>query len=182
MFETALGFGANFAIIAALIAVHETGHYLAGRVAEIPADRLSIELLETPPHVALVDDDGTAVSPQEWPRFGELQDRYLDAGREEYLFLAGGHGLELAAALAVAVLGVATGSAVVLELAGRAAWFALLISGLYLAVDVVASLRHGVPYGDFSAQWRLAPPVTAGFVVAYFGALAALLAALQNGV
>jgi hypothetical protein len=44
-------------LVFALIAVHETGHYIAGLTAGIPATAMKIRLLTFPQHVALRDGD-----------------------------------------------------------------------------------------------------------------------------
>ncbi len=59
------------ACVAVLIAVHETGHYLAGLAAGIPARDMRIRLLRFPQHVEL-RDGGEWVSP-----VADIQ-RYID--------------------------------------------------------------------------------------------------------
>ena len=182
MLDTTLTLGVNFLVIVGLLAVHETGHYLAGQYAGIPADRLSIELFAIPPHVALIDDDGTAISPMEYDQFAVIEERYVDTGCERYLFLAGGHGIEFGAVFAVVAIAIGSGFDPLLTLATTAVWFSLLLSVIYVVVfDAVPSLVSGIPHGDFSAQWVLAPLVTIGFYLVYFGGLAFLLVLLPNG-
>ena len=182
MLDTTLTLGVNFLVIVALLAVHETGHYLAGRFVGIPSDRLSIKLFTLPPHVALIDDDGTTIPPMEYDRFAAIEARYVDSDRERYLFLAGGHGIEFSAVLAVVAVAIGSGLDPLVTLATTAVWFSLLLSVIYVVVfDAIPSLVSGYPHGDFSAQWTFAPLVTIGFYLAYFGGLAFLLVLLPNG-
>lgn len=47
----------NLALVFTMIAIHETGHYLAGLTAGIPASVMKIRLFTFPQHVALRDGD-----------------------------------------------------------------------------------------------------------------------------
>src|SRR5262249_61353121 len=96
--------------VVVLIAVHESGHYLAGLMGGIPAQDMRLVLLAFPQHIA-VRDEGEWVSPvRDIGRYVEVTRRHLRSRAAAFLWVAGGMVLELA--FAAALWGAAAGGGV----------------------------------------------------------------------
>lgn len=170
MISTALWVFLAFVVV---LAVHEVGHYLAGRVAGIPARCRRFVVLALPPHVALYDGE-TWVSPFQTDRFSTAYGLYDPSRRYSRLFTAGGFLAQVAVLVPAAlVLGSLTPE-LGITIASVSLWFVLG----YLAMDVVATPLRGRAFGDSTHLWRLHPPTAVavlGLVVfSHVGALALL--------
>jgi hypothetical protein len=82
--EFVLIFLANVACIFVLIAVHETGHFLAGWAGGIPFGEMRIRLLTFPQHVALRDGEEW-VTPFDLERYVAIMRRHLCSGARLFL-------------------------------------------------------------------------------------------------
>jgi hypothetical protein len=154
-----------------LIAVHESGHYLAGLALGIPAHQMQIRLFTFPQHVALRYGDGW-VSPADYDPYAETVWKHLTTTRRVYLFVAGGLVLETVFTIIVAVSLVQLGWA---GLALAVLSLSLLMDASYLLVDMVMALRTGHAWGDFSGMWFLAKLPTALLVLVLLAPRAALV-------
>jgi hypothetical protein len=154
-----------------LIAVHESGHYLAGLALGIPANQMQIRLFTFPQHVALRYGDGW-VSPADYDPYAETVWKHLTTTRRVYFFVAGGLLLETLFTIIVAVSLVQFGWA---GLALAVLSVSLLMDASYLLVDMVMALRTGHAWGDFSGMWFLAKPPTALLVLVLLAPRAALV-------
>jgi len=159
-------------LLAAVILLHELGHYYAGRrMAGVPADDITLVLAAVPPHVALRDpDDGAWVPPTEYGRYWAVYERHDPERAHAERFMAAGDivqaGIVVPAALVLAVAGFddVAFALVVLSIA------AVLLQVLY---DAALTLSANRPRGDYSGLWQVSPraPVTllAGFVLIHLG-------------
>ncbi len=79
------------AIVFVLIAVHETGHFLAGITSGIPASHMRIRLFCFPQHVAIKDGDGwLSPNQEEITRYIELTRGYFTSKAAAFRWVAGG--------------------------------------------------------------------------------------------
>lgn len=160
------------AAIYLIIAIHEAGHYMAGRwVVGIPFSEIAIVMTEVPQHVALRGKDEW-VSPQDFERYGDLYQRY-DPELEHLTVYVG-------AGLVLQTLGVALG-AVALASAGQAGigrWIvrlSLIMTLFYLLYDLVFTWKRGAPAGDVSAIGAVSPWSAVVTLVLFFVPHGALL-------
>ncbi len=94
------------AIVFVLIAVHETGHFLAGITSGIPASHMRIRLLSFPQHVAIKDGDGwlSPTNQEEITRYIELTRGYFTSKAAAFRWVAGGVLLECVFTVAVCLI------------------------------------------------------------------------------
>ncbi len=149
IFITALAYSLTAAV---LIIIHEAGHYLAGRIAGIPAHAIRIRLITFPQHVALLDREGW-VSPSDYRRYVSATDRYLHTSGSVFAFIAGGPLFE------TAVVAIACTIAIALGYPKPAFVIASVALGLqlvyFLLFDLVLSWLKNVPAGDAAGLWVL---------------------------
>ncbi|WP_440769335.1 hypothetical protein [Natronorubrum sp. DTA28] len=169
MIDLATTIAINALAIGVLFAVHEIGHYLAGLSIGIPRDRLRLGLLSIPPHVALVDGDGTPVSPSTFDRYLDHLTAHTTDVHQQYRFVAGGHVLEWLVVVAMTIVALGSGTDPFTTAASLLVYWSLVITGLYLIVDAVGTIARGYPHGDASGQWALAPLLTVAFYLGFFG-------------
>ncbi|MGB3542271.1 hypothetical protein [Rubrivirga sp.] len=166
---------------AGLIVVHEAGHYLAGRLAGVPAHAARIRLLALPQHVALKDDGGW-ISPLSYERYVAAAERYLPTPGRAFAFVAGGPVFETAAAAASCVAAITLGHPLIAFVIATAA---LGLHIVYVLVfDLALTWRHGAPAGDTAVMWTIsragALAVAVGVVVAQAGLVWVSWAALRG--
>ena len=147
------------------IRVHEFGHAVAARFIGVPADQVVVRLNRWPAHVALRDEDG-------WhePGSSEYEQAYAqhDPGlRWLGAFVAAGFVVQSAAAVAgVVMLGAS-------DLRARFVRISVLMNGLYLVGDLVATSLSRSPAGDMSALLRHSPRTGAATLALLVGSHAA---------
>jgi hypothetical protein len=136
------------------IAVHESGHYLAGIIAGIPARDMRIVLLAFPQHVALRGGDLWVSPVRDIERFITISRRHLASRSAAFLWVAGGMGFELIVTAVVCLASIRLGWG------GLAFWVACLSLSMYLINVCLMDLpmaflyRHAV--GDTSGLWQIA--------------------------
>lgn len=142
-----------------MIAVHETGHYLAGLTAGIPARDMKIVLLAFPQHVALRDGDAWVSPVQEIARYIEVSRRHFSTRWAAFRYVAGGLVVGTAFDIALVV------GAVQLGQRGIALWAAYQSLAMYLiyvlVMDIPWAVRYGRAAGDTSGLWQIAKLPTA---------------------
>jgi len=148
----------NAACIFALIAIHETGHFLTGWACGIPMRDMRIRLFTFPQHVVLRDGDEW-ITPLDLVRYLAVMQRHLGTGARLYAYTAGGLLVETVfTVLASAVAKAAGWQGVALMIAGQSL-------GMYLifvfVMDLPLALRRGYPWGDISGMWFIAKVPTA---------------------
>jgi hypothetical protein len=145
----------NLALVFILIAVHETGHYLAGLTAGIPHGDMRIRLLTFPQHVAIRDGEAWLSPTQDFSRYIEQTRRHLTSRAAAFRWVAGGVLLEAVFASVVCVLAVQAGWTFL------AFWTAAMSLGMYLVnvllMDVPWAILRRHPFGDTSGLWNIAP-------------------------
>jgi hypothetical protein len=140
-------------LVFALIAVHETGHYVAGLTAGIPAKAMKIRLLKFPQHVALRDGDRWVSPVEDIEHFVDVSRRYLSTRAAAFRWVAGGLVTETGFTSIVCILAAKLGWQSV------AFWLAVISLAMYL-VNVVlmdipwALIRHHA-FGDTSGLWQI---------------------------
>ena len=142
-------------LVVALIAVHETGHYLAGLMGGIPAREMKLVLLAFPQHVAVRDGDEWVSPVKDISRYIAVTQRHLDSRWAAFRWVAGGMVLELA--FATAVWGVALASGY-----PRVAFTIGCVSlGMYAInvgfMDLPWAWKYRCAAGDTSGLWQIAP-------------------------
>jgi hypothetical protein len=142
------------ALLFVLIAVHETGHYLAGLTGGIPATAMKVRLLTFPQHVALRDGDRWASPVKDIGRYVEVSRRYLSTRAAAFRWVAGGLVVETTFTVLLCVLAMQLGWQSV------AFWAAVLSLATYLInvllMDVPWALIHHHACGDTSGLWEIA--------------------------
>jgi hypothetical protein len=166
---------ACFGCLFVLVAVHETGHYLAGWAGGIPARDMRIRLLTFPQHVALLADGKwvSPASPGEFEAYLAKMQACLPTPGRLFLYTAGGFLVETVGAVGAVCVALALGyrwPAQVVALC--TSW--LLVSYVLL-MDLPHTLRTGMPCGDLSGLWRIARVPTAVLAVAMFAVRGLLL-------
>jgi hypothetical protein len=154
-----------------LIAVHETGHFLAGWLGGIPARDMRLRLLTFPQHVAL-RVDGTWVSPSDFEPYLAKMRACLPTSPRLFFYTAGGFLLETVFAVAAVSIALTLGfrwPAQVVALCS--AW---LLGSYVLFRDLPFTMRYRVPCGDLSGLWWVAP-VPAAVLAAVLLAVRAFL-------
>jgi len=143
------------ALVFVLIAVHESGHYLAGLLGGIPARDMRLVLFAFPQHVAIRDGDRWISPVAEIHRYIEVTQRHLRSRAAAFCWVAGGMTVELAFA---AVLWAGAMAAGYRELAF---WVAAISLGMYAInvclMDLPWALRYGAAAGDTSGLWQITP-------------------------
>jgi hypothetical protein len=149
---------ANAACAFALIAIHETGHFLAGWACGIPMRNMRIRLFTFPQHVVLRDGDEW-VAPFDLARYLLIMQRHLGAGARLFAYTAGGLLLETMFTVAASAVAKETGwDGLALMIAGQSLGMYLIFVFL---MDLPMALRRGYPWGDVSGMWYIARLPTA---------------------
>jgi hypothetical protein len=158
----------------ALIAVHETGHYLAGWLGGIPAGDMRIVLLAFPQHVALRDGDSWVSPVHDIERYVGITYRHFGSRRAAFGWVAGGMVVELI------VTGLICLVASLSDWRGLAFWVACMSLGLYIVnvflMNVPWAIRYSTAAGDTSGLWQIAKLPAVIVSLAMFGSRVALVA------
>ena len=143
-------------IIFMLIAVHETGHFLAGITSGIPSGDMKIRLFSFPQHVAIRDGDSwlSPTDADEIHRYIELTRRYFRSRAAAFRWVAGGVVVEAVFTVTVSV------SAHLLGWSELAFWTAAMSLGMYLVnvflMDLPWALLRRHAFGHTSGLWTIA--------------------------
>ena len=137
-------FFTNLALVFTMIAVHETGHYLAGLTAGIPASVMKIRLFTFPQHVALRDGDSWISPVANIERYIAVSQRYLFTRAAAFRWVAGG----LVVGELFSVLVCMT--AFQLGWTFLAFWTAVMSLAMYL-INVLLMDLHGQSFWDIPA-------------------------------
>lgn len=87
-----------------LIAVHETGHFLAGITSGTPASHMRIRLFSFPQHVAIKDGDVWLSSSRDIERYIEVTRGFFTSRAAAFRWVAGGVLLECGFTVAVCLV------------------------------------------------------------------------------
>src|SRR5262245_54635278 len=127
-------------LVFVLIAVHETGHYLAGLMGGIPARDLKVVLFAFPQHVAVRDGSAWVSAVRDLERFIAVTRRHFVSRWAAFRWVAGGMVLELAFAGGVWATAVWSGYRAV---AFWTAWISLSTYAINVGLmDVPWALRY----------------------------------------
>jgi hypothetical protein len=147
------------ALMFTLIAVHETGHYLAGLTAGIPANAMRIRLFTFPQHVALRDGEVWLSTIADIEHYVNVSRRYLSTRGAAFRWVAGGLVVETVFTTLICVIALLLGFTFI------AFWTAAISLGMYLVnvllMDVPWALVKGHAFGDTSGLWTIAKGPTA---------------------
>lgn len=162
------------ALVFGLIAVHETGHYLAGICTGIPARDMRLVLFEFPQHVAIRDGEAWLSPVKEIQRYIEVTQRHLRSRAAAFCWVAGGMVLELIFTTALWTGAMAAGYR------EAAFWVAAISLGMYAInvclMDLPWAIRYRTAAGDTSGLWQIAPIPAVLFSAAMIGSRVALVA------
>lgn len=143
------------ALVGALIAVHEAGHFVAGWTVGLPAQGMKLVLLAFPQHVALRDGSEWVSPVRDIRRYIEVSRRHLRSRAAAFWWVAGGMTFELAFAA------VAWGIALTLGYRAVALCVGSVSLGMYAInvglMDLPWALRYRCAAGDTSGLWQIAP-------------------------
>jgi hypothetical protein len=152
-------FFAILALVFTLIAVHESGHYLAGLTAGIPASGMKIRLFTFPQHVALRDGDSWISPVVDAEHYFKVSRRYLSTRGAAFRWVAGGMVLETMFTVLVCMTALQLGWTVL------AFWSAAMSLSIYLVnvllMDIPWALIRSHANGDTSGLWTIAKAPTA---------------------
>lgn len=137
-----------YAAYSGIVAVHECGHYAAGLLIGVPAPQMRIRLLSFPQHVALKDGHEW-VSPMETERYIRLAESYMPTTGKALIFVAGGFVLETLGLLGWVILKMPFYREVIS--------LALLMTLIYLVVDIALYAKTRKASMDFSAMYSISP-------------------------
>ena len=157
-----------YILIFLLIVSHELGHFLAGWYLGIPKDRMKIQLFKYPPQVLLIDDSGAKIPLKNFEKYLEILERYFSSEKDFWLYITGGHIFEFVVALALSIFAFLSDLLPVLAVRSSVR-FILLISLIYIVIDIIVTLYLKNPFGDFSGAWMTKPFATLIFYFLYFG-------------
>ena len=166
---------ACLACVFVLVAIHETGHYLAGWAGGIPAREMRIRLLTFPQHVALFVNGAwvSPVSPDDFEKYLAKMQTDLPTPARLFLYTAGGFFMETLVAVGIVCVALALGyrwPAPVVAVCSS--W--LLVSYVLL-MDLPHTMKTGVPCGDLSGLWKIARAPTGVLAFVLFAVRALLL-------
>lgn len=154
MLDGLVSFVFVFVLVWLVIAIHELGHYYAGRrIVGIPADDITVIEPYLPRYVALRDGEEW-VSPMELPRYQSIYERYDPAGTHVERFVAAG---ELVQGSVVGPVALLIGFAGFADLAVTLLVVSMLTTAVYVVIDAVATRFRGKPSGDYSVLWQASP-------------------------
>jgi hypothetical protein len=141
------------ALVFLMIAIHETGHYVAGWLCGLPAGDMKLVLFKFPQHVALRDGDEWVSPVRDIGRYIDVSRRHLRSRFAAFCWVAGGMAFELAFVAAVWGLALASGYRSV------AFVVACVSLGMYAInvgiMDLPWALRYRCPAGDTSGLWQI---------------------------
>jgi hypothetical protein len=159
------------ACVLVLITVHESGHYLAGLCAGIPARDMRIRLLRFPQHVAL-RDGAQWVSPiSNIERYINLQWQHLKTTPRVYIYVSGGLILETMFTVCLSVALIAIDQP---KIAFALAGMSLLLFLPWLVIDGISVCRGRIA-GDLSGLWFLSRVPTLLLLVIVLASRVAIL-------
>jgi hypothetical protein len=159
------------ACVFVLICVHESGHYLAGRLGGISSGDMRIRLFRFPQHVVLRDNDKWVSPTTDTGTYVNLVWQYLKTTPKVYLYVSGGIALETVAVILASVILILSGLPKY-ALGIIAMSWCLLVP--WLIIDTIMVARGRI-FGDFSGLWRLAAVPTALIIAAMIAVRAALM-------
>ncbi len=146
---------ANVVLLFVLIAVHECGHWVFGRIAGLPAGRMRIRLFMFPQQVVLRDEPaGSWVSVSEFERYWGILAASVPSKRGQFLYVVGGFVFETVF-LAALIAGLLAMDYRMYALV--AVGVSLMMYVIYLlAMDLPQSKALGKPWGDTTILISLA--------------------------
>jgi hypothetical protein len=140
-----------------LIAVHEAGHYLCGRLGGVPANAIRIRLFAFPQHVVLRDGQQWISPVKQIERYVELVWQYLQTKTRVWFYVAGGILVETVFTVVVGIVLLGMGmNKLTLILTG----ISLFLFVPWFIIDAIAIAR-GTIVGDLSGLWAMARIPTA---------------------
>jgi hypothetical protein len=148
---------ANILLVFVLIGIHEVGHWVMGRIAGIPLQKMKIRMFTFPQQVVLRDDQEW-VSVSDYERYHSILDKHAPTVGGKYLYVSGGFLFE-------------TGFLIILSLVlwRYGFWlYAIVANGLsltmfliyLLAMDIPQSKSLKKPWGDTTILFSLAKKPT----------------------
>lgn len=160
-------------IVWAIVFVHELGHYVAGRfIVGIPTDQIRLQSRLFPRFVALADDTGEWVAPNETERYDAAYDRHDPEGEDRERFAAAGEIVQVAIVVPTAIVLAIGGWP---ELATVALSISIITIGVFVLVDATMTVYSGHAWGDYSrlwvVDWKIPPVLLFGFVAVHLGAV-----------
>lgn len=160
-------------IVWTIVSIHELGQYVAGRfIVGIPAEQIRLQSWILPRYVALADDTGEWVAPNETDRYDAAYDRHDPEGNDRERFAAAGEIVQTAIVVPTATTLAIGGWP---ELGGLMLSISLLTIIVFVIVDASMTVYSGHQWGDYSRLWavdRKIPPVLLfGFVAVHLGAV-----------
>lgn len=154
MLDWALSVLFVFLTVWAVIAVHELGHYYAGRqIVGIPATEIKLVDPYFPRYVALRDNEEW-VSPTDLERYREVYSKYDEDGEHIERYVAAG---ELVQAAVVAPVAFLVGLLFSVDIAVTVLFVSLFTTLLFVVIDAVGTVYRGRPSGDYSILWQATP-------------------------
>jgi hypothetical protein len=163
---------ANTVLILVLIAVHEAGHWLFGRWAGIPAERMRVRLLTFPQRVELRDDRGW-VTVSEFDRYFKGLHRVVPSVGGQFLYVSGGFALETAFLVALTCVLCALGFWIYAMVAPGVSLSMYLV--YVFAMDLPQSRRLNRPWGDTTILFSLCKTPAIAVVLLMVGVRLALV-------
>jgi hypothetical protein len=156
------------ALVFGLIAVHESGHFLAGLLAGIPARDMRLVLFTFPQHVAIRDGDRWLSPVREIEQYIAVTRRHLRSRTAAFCWVAGGMAVELAFTSLLWAGAMAAGYR------DLAFWAGAISLGMYAInvglMDLPWAVRYGTAAGDTSGLWQIAPMPAVAFSIAMVAA------------
>ncbi len=148
---------ANILLVFVLIGIHEVGHWVMGRIAGIPLQKMKIRMFTFPQQVVLRDEQEW-VSVSDYERYHSILDKHAPTVGGKYLYVSGGFLFE-------------TGFLIILSLVlwRYGFWlYAVVANGLsltmfliyLLAMDIPQSKSLKKPWGDTTILFSLAKKPT----------------------
>lgn len=150
----------NIVLLFVLIAVHECGHWVMGRLAGMPGRLMRIRLFTFPQQVVVRDSVGNAadggwVSVSDYDRYWEILRRHVPSRGGQFLYVVGGFIFETLFLAGLVIWLAVSGYPM---FAAVAAGVSLTMYVIYLfAMDLPTAREKGKPWGDTTILISLAP-------------------------
>ncbi len=156
---------------------HEIGHYVSGRMAGIPKERIKINF-SIPFRIALKNHEGKWVTPDNFKEFVKTYNSFNINTYFTYFYLAGGMIGETDFLLITFLLIYFT--PINNQMIFLLIFLSILIDVIYVIADTVQNFKQKIPPGDISNMWLISTSKTTLYLIFHFSIRLGLLYVYLN--
>jgi len=188
----------SLGILAGLILIHESGHFLAGYILGIPKNKMKIGFINkekkknfihtivfsVTPHLALLDQENQKIMPSpnsnQMKKYVDILEYYIPSEKKMFWFVAGGHIFEFTVLMLIVMISMLSRIKAFQLIALQVTRMALILTTIYLLTELFYFVKSKeLTGGDFTGQWEISPIKTMIFYLIYFTGLIAALYLLK---